>query len=123
MTRIIAATGFCALLAARTFAMAPSQGEGGGGGGYSGIILIVGIFAVMYFFMIRPQQKKQKEKEEMIKALSEGDEIVTAGGIHGTVRQVKDTSVRVQIDDKTRVELEKSSVAAVVAKGQIDATS
>lgn len=97
-------------------AMGAPQGEGGGNQGF--LILIVGIFAIMYFFMIRPQQKKQKEKEEMLRAIKEGDRVVTAGGIHGTVKSVKETTVRVQVDDHTRIEFEKTSISGVLSPTQ-----
>ena len=58
-----------------------------GGGGVQGIIMMVVIFAIFYFILIRPQQKKMKEHKKMVDALKKGDEIVTAGGIYGTVER------------------------------------
>ena len=55
------------------------------GSGMSMIIMMVAIFAIMWFFMIRPQQKKQKEIQKFQNELTEGTEVVTGGGIHGTV--------------------------------------
>ena len=94
-------------------AMAPSQG-GEGGSPFGPLFLIAAIFAVMYFFMIRPQQKQQKKKQEMLTTLKPGDRIVSSGGIYGEIKQVKEHSVRVQIDDHTRVELAKTAVASVL---------
>ena len=68
----------------------------------------------MYFFMIAPQRRKQKEHEKMLAALSSGDEIVTTGGIYGTITNVKDDRFIVRIADNTKVELGKSFVQAVV---------
>ena len=56
------------------------------GSGMSMIIMMVAIFAIMWFFMIRPQQKKQKEIQKFQNELTEGTEVVTGGGIHGTVK-------------------------------------
>ena len=84
-------------------------------------IMIGGIFAIMYFLMIRPQQKKQKEKLAMLNAIEPGDKIVTIGGIYGTVKKVKENSMRVQIDDHTHIELAKSSISAVVEKANAPA--
>ena len=58
------------------------------GSGMSMIIMMVAIFAIMWFFMIRPQQKKQKEIQKFQNELTEGTEVVTGGGIHGTVKSV-----------------------------------
>ena len=58
------------------------------GGGMSMIIMMVAIFAIMWFFMIWPQQKKQKEIQTFQNALTEGTEVITGGGIHGTVKSI-----------------------------------
>ncbi|HRP03467.1 MAG TPA: preprotein translocase subunit YajC [Opitutaceae bacterium] len=77
---------------------------------------IIFIFAAMYFFMIAPQRKKQKEHQKMLQALSPGDEIVTTGGVYGTVTGVKDDRFIVRVADATKIELGKSFVHAVVKK-------
>ena len=59
-----------------------------GGDGMSMILMLVVMFAIMYFFMIRPQQKRQKEVQSFQNSLSEGAEIVTGGGLHGTVKRI-----------------------------------
>jgi len=77
---------------------------------------LVLIFVIFYFLLIRPQQKKQKEHEETLKKLDKNDEIVTTGGIHGTIVNVKDTTVILRIDDNVKVELQKNCVAFVKKK-------
>ena len=59
-----------------------------GGGSMSFIIMMVAIFAIMWFFMIRPQQKRQKEIQNFQNSLAEGAEVVTGGGIYGTVKKI-----------------------------------
>ena len=76
------------------------------------------IFVIFYFLLIRPQQKKQKEHEEVLKKLDKNDEIVTTGGIHGTIVNVKDTTVILRIDDNVKVELQKNCVSFVKKKRQ-----
>lgn len=71
------------------------------------------IFVIFYFLLIRPQQKKQKEHEAMLKQLEKNDEIVTSGGIHGTIVGLKDTTITLRIDDNVKVELERNAVAYV----------
>lgn len=62
------------------------------GGGMSFIIMMVAIFAIMWFFMIRPQQKKQKELQNFQNTIAIGTEVVTQGGIFGTVRKIDEVS-------------------------------
>jgi len=59
-----------------------------GGSGMSMILMMVAIFAIMWFFMIRPQQKKQKEIQQFQNSLTEGTQVVTGGGIYGTVKSI-----------------------------------
>ena len=82
------------------------------GGGMSMIIMMVAIFAIMWFFMIRPQQKKQKEIQKFQNELTEGTEVVTGGGIHGTVKSVDlaKNTVEVKIARDVVVTVEKTSV-------------
>lgn len=83
-----------------------------GQGNYMSIIMIVALFAIMYFFMIRPQQKKQKEIQKMRESLTVGDKVVTAGGIHGKIKDVSDTYFTIEIAEGIRIKVEKSSVFA-----------
>ena len=74
------------------------------------IIWLVIIFVFFYFFMIRPQQKRQKEIKKFREGLGKGDKVVTAGGIFGTIREVKDTSFIIEIDKDVRIRVDKGSV-------------
>jgi len=69
------------------------------------------MFVIFYFLLIRPQQKQQKEHREFLKALDKNQDVVLAGGIHGTVVQVKEDTVSVKIAENVRVEVDKASVA------------
>lgn len=89
------------------------QAQGGNTGGMSGMLLMmVAIFAIFYFFMIRPQQKKQKDLQKSREAMKTGDKVVTAGGIHGRIREVGDTWFLVEVADGVKIKFEKSSVYA-----------
>lgn len=81
-----------------------------GGSGLSSIIMIVALFAIFYFFMIRPQQKRQKEIKKFRESLGKGDSVVTAGGIHGKIRDIKEDSFIVEIADGVRIRVDKGSV-------------
>jgi len=74
------------------------------------------MFAAMYFLMIAPQRKKQKQHEKMLAALGSGDEIVTSGGIYGTITNVKEDRFVVRIADNTKIEVGKSFVTGLVKK-------
>ena len=86
---------------------APQQGNP-----YSGLIMIVLIFVVFWLFFIRPQNKKQKEEQKFREALQKGDEVVTIGGIHGKIVDVKETTVMISIDSNVKIEVEKSAIMA-----------
>ncbi|MFT3994288.1 MAG: preprotein translocase subunit YajC [Dysgonomonas sp.] len=91
---------------------AAESGESQGflGGGTQMIVMMVLLFAIMYFFMIRPQQKKQKALEEARKAIKTGDKVLTAGGVHGKVKEVGDTYFVIEIADGVKIRIEKTSV-------------
>ena len=84
----------------------------GGASSYSGILMMVLIFVVFYFFMIRPQSKRQKEIKKQREAMQVGDKVVTSGGIHGKVKELKDTTVIVEIAENVRIKVDKNSVFA-----------
>jgi len=84
----------------------------GGASSYSGILMMVLIFVVFYFFMIRPQSKRQKEIKKQREAMQVGDKVVTSGGIYGKVKELKDTTVIVEIAENVRIKVDKNSVFA-----------
>ena len=83
--------------------------------GYSSIIMMVALIAIFYFFMIRPQSKRQKEIRKFREALAEGQKVITAGGIHGKVKSIKDNTVVVDIADNVRITVDKGSIYASTA--------
>ena len=93
---------------------APSQG----GGGMQMIVFMLLIVAVFYFLMIRPQSKKQKEIRKFRDGLQNGDKVITAGGIHGRIKEVKDDTILLEIAENVRIRVEKSSVYATAADTQ-----
>ena len=77
------------------------------------IVLIIGVF---YFLLIRPQKKAQEEHKKMLSSLKKNDEVITVGGIHGTIANVKDHSVTLKVDDNVKIEVQKASIASVRRK-------
>jgi preprotein translocase subunit YajC len=89
-----------------------AQAAQGGGGMTSFLIMMVAIFAIMYFFMIRPQQKRQKEIQNFQNSLTEGSQVVTGGGIYGTVKKIDLANgiIEVKIADGVVIRVDKSYV-------------
>ena len=86
--------------------------SGTGGQQWSSILLMVAIFAIFYFLMIRPQQKRQKEVRKFREALSVGDRVITSGGIYGKIKEIKDSTILLEIAENVRIKVDKSSVFA-----------
>ena len=83
---------------------------GAAGSGMSSILMIVALIAIFYFFMIRPQSQKQKKVNNFRSGLQKGDKVMTAGGIYGKIREVKDKVVVLEISDGVRITIDKNSI-------------
>ena len=88
---------------------APQQG-GNAAGGWTMWVMLLLIFVIMWFFMIRPQRKQQKELQKFRDGLKKGDRVVTSGGIYGTVVEIKDKSVLVEVDKEVKIRVDKNAV-------------
>jgi preprotein translocase subunit YajC len=95
----------------------PAGGEGTGPPPWTTFVPLILLFAVFYFLLIRPQQKRQREHEQLISAVKKGDQVVTSGGIHGVVANVKENTFTVRIADGVKVEVSKSSITTVTRSG------
>ena len=82
----------------------------------TGLIPILLIFAIFYFLLIRPQQKQQQKHQQMVSQLSKNDEVVTNGGIHGTIVNVDEQTVTLRVDDNTRIKFQKNVISYVKKK-------
>ena len=71
------------------------------------------VFFIFYFLVIKPEKDKQKQQKQMITNVKKNDQVVTAGGIHGTVVNVKPTTVIVRVDDNTKIEIDKEALATI----------
>ncbi|MDE5870065.1 MAG: preprotein translocase subunit YajC [Muribaculaceae bacterium] len=83
------------------------------GSNWSGIIMIVAMIAIFYFFMIRPQSKKQKELKKQRESMKNGDRVVTAGGIHGRIKEIKETVIVMEVSQGVSIKVDKNSVYPV----------
>jgi preprotein translocase subunit YajC len=77
------------------------------------LIVLVALFVLLWLLLIRPQRRRQAEQAQMQTVLEVGDEILTAGGIHGMVREIEDEIVHVEIAPGTTVRLDRRAVAAI----------
>ncbi|SCF26746.1 protein translocase subunit yajC [Micromonospora viridifaciens] len=92
--------------------------SGGGAGGLTPILMIALLFGVMYFMMIRPQQKRRREAEQMQSALAPGDEVVTIGGLYGTVTGVDDETVHLEVAPGVQTRYARPAIARVVKQAE-----
>jgi len=78
--------------------------------GILNFIPLIFIFLIFYFLIIKPQKKKQKDHQEMVTNLKKNDEVITAGGLYGTIINIKEKTFVLRIDENTKVEVEKNSI-------------
>ena len=100
------------------FAMgsAPGGAAGGAGGGmaaFQQIIPLVFMFAIFYFLLIRPQQKKAKEHKALLESMKKGDNVITAGGVHGKIIAVENEIVTLEVANNVNIKITKSYIAAI----------
>ena len=87
------------------------------GQGIAQFIPLILIFIIFYFFLIRPQQKRVKDHKNMVESLKRGDEVITAGGILGTVdRVMEDDRIEIILADNIKVQIIKSTITSLLEK-------
>jgi preprotein translocase subunit YajC len=96
------------------YAMGGLPGGGGGAGGLGSFLPLILMFVVFYFLLIWPQQKKAKAHRAVLANLKKGDEVVTSSGLYGTITGITDTVVTLEIAEKVRIKVSRSSVGGVV---------
>lgn len=85
-------------------------------------LLLLGMIAVFYFVAIRPQRKKQAEHEELVERLTVGDDVITFGGLHGTIVALDDETVDLEVTDDIVVRYQRESVGRLVEEEPVEAT-
>jgi preprotein translocase subunit YajC len=84
------------------------------------LVLMLGVFVVfMYFAVWRPQSKRAKEQRDLLSSIAKGDEVVTAGGMLGTVTKVSDSYISLGLADQVEITMQKSSIVKVLPKGTL----
>ena len=88
------------------------------GGGMSGMLMIIAMIAIFYFVMIRPQSKKQKELKRQREAMKNGDKVVTAGGIHGKIKDMTDATIILEVAPGMCIKVDRASVYPLVEEAK-----
>ncbi len=74
------------------------------------LYMIVLMVVVFYFFMIMPQMKKNKAQKKFREEIAKGDKIITSGGIHGKITELKETTIVIEVEDGSKIRIEKSAI-------------
>ncbi len=85
---------------------------------YTVLLLWVLIFVIFYVLMIRPQRMQQRKRREMLSSIKRGDRVVTLGGIHATVADIKDDVLTLDLAPNVRVKADRGSVSYLRSKGE-----
>ena len=98
---------------AQTAGAAPEQSM------MSSVVFFIALIGIMYFLMIRPQMKRQKEHRQMIDKLAKGDEVITSGGIAGTVAAISESFITVEVASGVQLRVQKGAISNVLPKGTL----
>lgn len=82
-----------------------------GSGGLLGLLPLLIIGVLFYFLLIRPQQKRARDQRQLVDSLSVGDLVITIGGFHGTIRDIDESTIRLELNPTNVVTLSKQAVA------------
>lgn len=97
-----------------------AESSGGGGSFLVTLLPLILLFAVMYFLMIRPQQRRRREAQQLQSQLAPGDEVVTIGGLYGTIVDTDDETVTLEISPGVHTRYARPAIARVVAKAETE---
>jgi preprotein translocase subunit YajC len=98
------------------YGMAQGGSQGGQTNPLTTIIFIVMIIGILYFLLFMPQRRQEQKRRQMIDSLKKGDDVVTSGGIHGTISRVKEDTLVIKIAEKLEITVEKNSVSRLSEK-------
>lgn len=85
--------------------------------------MLILLIVVFYFFMIRPQQKRQKETRQFRESLKKGDRVLTAGGIHGRIAEIGETTFTLEVAPGVKIKVEKSMIYPSAEEAKADAAN
>lgn len=98
------------------YALGTPPGGAAGSNSFMSFVPLIFMFAIFYFLLIRPQQKKAKEHRTLLDSLQKGDQIVTAGGVHGKVTAIEEGIVTIEVANGVNIRINKGYIASVAKK-------
>jgi len=98
-----------------------AQAQPQGGDPFMSFLPLIVLIVLFYFMLIRPQMKRSREMRDMLGKLAKGDEVVTNGGLAGTLREIGENYVTLEVADNVQVKLQKSAIVSVLPKGSLKA--
>jgi preprotein translocase subunit YajC len=107
-------------LVSSAYAMGATAADGGQPSAIASLLPFALMFVVLYLLILRPQMKKQKDQQRLIDELEKKDAIVTSGGIHGVIENIKDDILVVKIADNVKIEVSRAAVSKVKNKENAD---
>ncbi|MCF8045690.1 MAG: preprotein translocase subunit YajC [Desulfarculaceae bacterium] len=102
--------------------MGQAGGQAQGPGGIAAFMPLIILFVIFYFLLIRPQQKRAKEHKAMVSNLKKGDRVITSGGIHGTIASLDETTLTLEIAEKTKIKVNRGNVAGLAGGSSPETT-
>jgi preprotein translocase subunit YajC len=91
--------------------LTPTVAQAGGGDALGLFVPLIAMVGIFYFLLIRPNQRRQRVQRDLLQSLAVGDEVITIGGVYGTVRELDDEAVTLEVDDDVQIRFVKSAVA------------
>ncbi|UMZ74017.1 preprotein translocase subunit YajC [Natranaerofaba carboxydovora] len=82
--------------------------------GIAGFLPLILVVVVFYLMIIRPQQKQQKERQQMLESLKKNDEVITIGGIHGTIKDIQEDTIKLKIAENMTITVSRFGIQKVV---------
>ncbi|MDT7044163.1 preprotein translocase subunit YajC [Candidatus Nitronereus thalassa] len=101
------------IISMASVAWAQGAGAAEGPAGLLSLVPFILIFVIFYFLLILPQQRKQKEHRKMLEALKKGDKVITSSGIWGSITRLDKETATVQIDDNTKVKIQRENISRI----------
>jgi len=101
-------------------ALAQTGSTSGGGFSVMTLMPIILMFVIIYFLLLRPQQKRQKQQQAMLNSLKKNDQVITAGGLLGTIVGLKEKqgTILLRVADTVKIEVVRSSIARIIPRGE-----
>ena len=94
----------------------PGAGDAAPGGFAAPFVTFGLLIAIFYFLLIRPQQKQRKDHSKMLEELKKGDEVVTQGGLYGSIYKIKDETVSLEVAEGVRLRVSRSAITGLRSK-------